>query len=312
MDIRQLTNTEAERVPDIWRAAWPQGAQQYPLEERVWLERLRHHHDPALLLGAFDDGRLIGVAYGRHATQEWQPQGTGWVSLLAVAAPWQGRGVGAALFQGLGARLRAEGANRFHLGGEANHLFPAPPQEALPAFWRLARSAGAVFGMAQHDLHLDLRAGLPGAPLPAGWRSVIGDGQGALAFVASQFPGRWEHELRLYLDAGATVLTLQHERAGSGAEAFCVMFEGHEALLGPSLHWRSALGARGVVGMGPLGVAADERGAGLGLALVRAGALWLKERGATDLVINWTSLAPFYGRLGARIFRTYQQGEGPL
>ncbi len=356
--LRTLTPDEAPLVPAVWRAAWAPGADgpadgrlgatrawepsPYPLEERVWRERLAAHHAPELLIGAFAGPELVGVAYGRLPTAAWLPSDVGWVSLLAVAAAWQGMGVGTRLFTELAGRLRAAGAIRFRLGSEANHLLPGLPQEAPAAAWRLARRAGARFTAAEHDLHLDLVPPLPAAPLPAGWRVRDDDPAGALAFVARAFPGRWTHEVEAYLAAGATVLTLVDEHAGGTPDGraqtrgFCAVFTGDERLVGPQLYWRLALpgrqplrssstgpeaspalgaaqpsGAR-VGGMGPLGVEDSARGGGLGLAMVRAGAEWLKERGCTDAVINWTTLTTFYGKLGARVWRTYQRAEGPL
>lgn len=311
--VRQLSAAEAGAVPALWRSAWGEAAARYPLEERVWRERLALHHQPELLLGAFSGGELIGAAYGRLPTAPWLAADVGWVSLLAVAEGWQGRGVGTRLLTELLALLRAGGATRFRLGSEANHLLPGPPQESPAAAWRLARRAGARFGAAEHDLHVDLRPELPPAPLPAGWSVRADDPEGAMRFVARAFPGRWTHEVEAYLAAGITVMTLEH---GSGVEGFCAVHEGGEALLGPSLYWRGALTSTGgpvrVAGMGPLGVSEATRGSGLGLALVRAGAAWLRERGATDLLINWTTLTSFYGKLGARVWRTYQRAEGRL
>lgn len=351
VSVRALAPDEARLVPAIWRAAW-QGAEAgaagnratvgdpgrerptsqdtgparlYPLEERVWLDRLASHHDPELLLGAFDGRELVGVGYGRLPTASWLPADVGWVALLAVVGPWQGCGLGTRLFSELAGRLRAAGAKRFRLGSEANHLLPGLPQEAPAAAWRLARRVGARFTTTEHDLLLDLRPTLPPAPLPAGWRVRDDDPDGAIAFVARAFPGRWAHEVASYVAAGATILTLVDERAGEAAsrgagggppatKGFCAVFTGEERLVGPQLYWRQALEGPGVRvgGMGPLGLDDAARGGGLGLAIVGAGADWLKGRGLTDAVINWTTLTTFYGKLGARVWRTYQRAEGPL
>jgi len=321
--VRTLAGAAVSLVPEVWRSAWGYpGRELYPLEDRVWLERLSRHHQPDLLVGAFAGERLVGAAYGRlPGAVAWLPADVGWVSLLAVAGPWQGRGVGGQLFAELLSRLRAGGANRFRLGSDANHLLPGPPQESSAALWRLARRAGARFLATEHDLHLDLRAPLHPAPLPADWTVRDDDPEAALEFVARAFPGRWTNEVEAYLGAGATVLTLAKKATGgagtsASAEGFCALFRGDEALAGPSLYWRGAVDGFGeassVAGMGPLGVSESARGLGLGLSLVRAGAAWLQDRGATDLLINWTTLTTFYGKLGARVWRTYQRAEGPL
>ncbi len=322
VEVRALTEDEAVLVPRLWRSAWGWSAHPlYPLEERVWRERLAHHHQPELLIGAFSNDGLVGVAYGRLPSVAWLPSDVGWVSLLAVAGPRQGQGVGTLLLAELLSRLRAGGATRFRLGGDANHLLPGAPQESSDALWRLARRAGARFTAAEHDLHIDLRLPLPAAPLAPGWSVRDDDPVGALEFLARAFPGRWAHELETYLNSGATVLTLANDnrkgsRDSARTEGFCAIFQGDEAVLGPSLYWREALtrseGAVKVAGMGPLGVSEAVRGSGLGFGLVRAGAQWLQARGATDLIINWTTLTIFYGKLGARVWRTYQRAEGLL
>jgi len=321
--LRTLNGAAVALVPEVWRSAWEGlGREPYPLEDRVWRERLARHHQPELLIGAFADEHLVGAAYGRLPDGvAWLPADVGWVSLLAVAGPWQGSGVGGRLLSELLARLRAGGAKRFRLGSDANHLLPGPPQESFAALWRLARRAGARFLASEHDLHVDLRLPLPPAPLPPGWTVRADEPAAALEFVARAFPGRWAHEVEAYLGAGATVLTLaKASPGGTGpsalAEGFCALFQGDEALVAPSLYWRRAVAANGgaanVAGMGPLGVSESARGLGLGLSLVRAGAAWLQDRGATDLLINWTTLTTFYGKLGARVWRTYQRAEGPL
>jgi predicted N-acetyltransferase YhbS len=97
-----------------------------------------------------------------------------------------------------------------------------------------------------------------------------------------------------------------------------MVFQGSERVTSPGLLWREALvaelGPRSprLAGIGPLGVAPDVRGAGAGLALVRGAAAWLQDRGHTDAVINWTTLTGFYGRLGARVWRTYQRVNANL
>lgn len=349
--MRPLTTAEESLVPGLWNGAWAphvgHTSAPYPLDDAVWRDRLAAHHDPDLLIGAFEDERLIGVAYGRTPTASWLPQDVGWISLVAVTPDRQGTGVGTGLARALADLLLDRGCHTLRFGSEANHLLPGIPQEAPAAAWRLARTLGARFGNVEHDLHLDLRAELPPAPLPDGWHVRDDDPEAAVTFVERVFPGRWAHEVRQYVGAGATVLTLapvgsDDAPASARAEGFCVAFQGHEAVRGPSLTWvpsgflasrgdgsgsssgggsggGSASGSVsgsvsdiGVAGMGPLGVSEAARGRGLGLGLVRAAAVWLAARGATEVIVNWTTLTGFYGRLGARVHRSYQRAEAPL
>lgn len=351
--VRPLTTAEESLVPGLWNGAWAPHVDHmsapYPLDDAVWRDRLAAHHDPDLLIGAFEDERLIGVAYGRTPTASWLPQDVGWISLVAVTPDRQGTGVGTVLARALADLLLDRGCHTLRFGSEANHLLPGIPQEAPAAAWRLARRLGARFGNVEHDLHLDLHAELPPAPLPDGWHVRDDDPEAAVTFVERVFPGRWAHEVRQYVGAGTTVLTLapvgsDDAPASARAEGFCVVFQGNEGVRGPSLTWvpSGLLASRdggsgsssgsgsgtgsgsgsgtgigigigsGVAGMGPLGVSEAARGRGLGLGLVRAAAVWLAARGATEVIVNWTTLTGFYGRLGARVHRSYQRAEAPL
>lgn len=328
--IRPLTREENRLVPGMWNAAWRASTRRpgdhegtdrnpYPLSDELWLERLgSRHHEQSLLLGAFDAGDLVGVAYAKVGVSFWQPSDTGWLALLCVDPRWQGAGVGSSLVAEAVRTLRERGYGNLLLGGEADHLLPGIPQEAGVAAWRLARGLGCLPTTAEHDLLLDLRPELPPAPLPPGFTLRADRPEAALAFVEQHFPGRWAEELATYLAAGATAITLEPSgspEAGKSAptQGFCVVFQGDEGVTSPGLLWKEALLAEigssstRVAGIGPLGVDEAVRGAGCGLAMVRGAAAWLKERGATDAVINWTTMTGFYGRLGARVWRTYQR-----
>ena len=339
MTIRPLTPDENDLVPSLWNAAWAAkaghggahggGAQgggaergghnPYPLSHSLWRERLgSRHHDQSLLLGAFEAGELVGAVYAKVGVSVWQPTDYGWLALLCVARHRQGSGIGSSLAAAAIRSLRERGRSFVKLGGEADHLLPGMPQEASPAAWRLARRLGFSPTNAEHDLLLDLRLDLLPAPLPSGFTLRADRPAAALACAERVFPGRWAEELAGYLAAGATAITLEQAARGSAdepapAQGFCVVFQGGECVTAPGLLWREALLAdigtpsTRLGGIGPLGVDPAVRGAGAGLAMVAGAAAWLKARGATDAVINWTTLTGFYGRLGARIWRTYQR-----
>ena len=330
LTIRALSYHEAQQVPEIWNAAWHRatpGPNPYPLSPAIWAQRLAsRHHEPTLLLGGFVDERLVAVAYAKLPRSAWQAPNAAWLSLLAVTPEFQGRGLGTAISGRLLRLLSERGATVIKFGGDADHLLPGPPQESGQATWRLLRHHGASFGAAEHDLHLDLGPEPPAANLPAGWCLRTDDPQGAVAFVTGAFPGRWAEELVDYFAGGAIVMTLEREATATSTapaevKGFCAIFLGGEKVVSPGLIWgaafRQELEASGservsLAGIGPLGIAPEVRGSGLGEALVRGAANYVRNNGGTDLIINWTSLTAFYGRLGARLWRSYQRAEAPL
>lgn len=269
--------------------------------------------EPALAWGVrADDGRLLGALLARAPLRAWAPADLGHVALLVVAPDARGRGIGAALWAAAMAALRARGRTRVRLGADPERLLPGVPLAASAATWRFLAARGVRPGDLEADLRLDLRAAaIDRLPLPPGVQLVDDAPDDALAFVERAFPGRWRDEVGRAAAAGVTVLGLRRDGATIG---FCLAQRPTDAALGPALGWTAAapggLPDPRVGGLGPLGLAAEARGGGLGLALVAAAARWLRTQGLRAAVIDWTSLTSFYGRLGAHVWRVYQRAEG--
>ena len=282
----------------------------HPLSERALAQWYGSPDaDPGLALAARSGETLVGAVLARAPRRAWADPNVGHVALLVVAPHARGRGIGAALWDAALVALRARGRTLVRLGGESDVLLPGVPALADDATWRFLRRRGVVPGDLEVDLHVDLRVPSSFAPDPArpadGVRLVDDDPAAALAFVERCFPGRWADETAAYAAAGCVLLSL---REGERTLGFCAAFRPDDALLGPSLTWHAALPGP-VGGLGPLGVDPDVRGRGLGLRIVAEGLAWQRAQGARDVVINWTTLTGFYGRLGARVWRTYQRCE---
>ena len=265
--------------------------------------------DRALTFGVRLGGVLVGALLARAPRRSWTDPTVGHVSLLAVAPDARGQGHGGALWDAALAALHERGRSRVRLGADPDHLLPGVPAAVDAATWRFFLARGAVPGALETDVLVDLR--LPGAgrlPPHSTLRLVDDAPDAALAFIGRCFPGRWADEVAGYAAAGVTLLTLCE---GSTTRAFAVAFRPEDALLGPSLHWSDALpGPAG--GIGPLGVDPAVRGRGIGLRMVAEALAWQRARGARDVVLDWTTLTGFYGRLGGRVWRTYQRAEvGP-
>jgi predicted N-acetyltransferase YhbS len=69
--------------------------------------------------------------------------------------------------------------------------------------------------------------------------------------------------------------------------------------------WRMSMGDLWGA-LGPIGVAASERGHGLGHSLLGSALRDLRDRGVHGCTIDWTGLGEFYGRHGFEITRRYK------
>jgi ribosomal protein S18 acetylase RimI-like enzyme len=246
----------------------------------------------------------------------WLPQ-RGWVSLLAVDPDYQRRGVGSALLACAEQYLRAQRRTVITLGGDPNHFLPGVPADrgALAFF----RSAGYAFAADAYDLRRALSRRMPPTPepgLPIARGVTIrllqpADAPRLLAFLDEVFPGRWRYTVGRVLQQGGSIGDIMGVVAANRVVGFAQLYHPHSRWIGPSVAWTWGLG-RLTGGIGPMGLASSFRGRGLGLALLDRSVRRLAQLGVREIVVDWTGLRDFYGRLGFSVWRRYRQGEKRL
>ncbi len=309
LTVRRYQNTDAKAVVDLWNAHL---GHLHPLTPALLAQSTGRYVDPAWFLVAERAGAVCGFVWAKPAV--WSTAFGAHLCGFAVAPVFEGQGIGSRLWTELTDTLRDAGVTRLRLGGEPRQLLPGVPQGASLATWRFLRARGATFGGLEHDLHVDL-AQVPSferldVRLPAGYRCVAvteGDAlaEELVAFVDKAFPGRWAAEVRERLEPTLLLTLTDPQNCIIG---FASTFY-QNSYIGPSLNWATSLPdhvATTSAGLGPIGLAADVRGQGLGLAFLVACANNLRDRGARHLFIDWTDLVDFYARIGAHVWRTYQ------
>ncbi len=310
------------QVPDVWNAAI---GERFPLSPELFLQngvRDPHVRPEACWLATLP-GRAdaVGLCLAKVVREPlgadgWLPQ-SGWVSLLAVHPAYQRRGVGSALLARAEQYLRARGRSVIMLGGEPNHFLPGIPagREALAFF----RAAGYVLGADAYDLRRVLRR--EAAPMPDPISSVArgvtvralqpADAPRLLTFLDEVFPGRWRYTVGRVLQLGGSISDIIGVVTATRVVGFAQLYHPRSRWIGPSVAWTWGLGRR-TGGIGPMGLAPSFRGRGLGLALLDRCVRHLAQFGCREVVVDWTVLRDFYGRLGFSIWRHYRHGEKRL
>jgi ribosomal protein S18 acetylase RimI-like enzyme len=308
-----------QEVLTVWNAAL---GEQFPLSRELflqngvrdphvdpkacWLARVPRHPDAVGLCLA----KIVREPLGADG---WLPR-QGWLSLLAVHPAYQRRGIGAALLARAEHYLRARGRDIITLGGDPNHFLPGvPASEGALAFFR---AAGYVFVGDAYDLRRTLSrpAAMVGDGTPHAEAGVaVGpldpeDKAHLLAFLDEVFPGRWRYTVGRFLRQGGSIGDIMGVVRAKQVVGFAQLFHPGSPRIGPSLNWTWGTGRR-AGGIGPIGLAPSFRGRGLGLALLRHSVRHLAQLGVEEVVVDWTSLLEFYGRLGFSVWRHYRQGE---
>jgi len=326
--VSPFTPSTVPDLVEVWNAA---AGDTFPLREALFRQNTVDdpHFDPVgCLVGrAVQSDLVIGFCLAKVARVPLGADGLradrGWISMLAVRPHSQRRGVGTALLRAGEAFLRARGRRRSVLGGDPAHFFPGVPDDTGAAPFFAARSYTL-----RGDAY-DLRRRLRDYKTPAAVAAVRcanpdleirplepRDRTGLLAFLDATFPGRWRYTVARFLDGGGPIGDVMGIVRGSVVLGFAHLFPPDARWLGPSIAWSPVDPGGGaatrVAGLGPMGVSPAIRGRGLGLALLDRSVAHLAALGADEMVIDWTNLLGFYGKLGFAPYRRYRAGARRL
>ena len=262
---------------------------------------------------AFAGGEPIGFALGKclfppDSLPRFEQRG--WITLMAVAPSHQRQGVGRALLAAVEGQLRTAGVTAMNLGESLHHALPGIP-EALDEARAFFFAQGYAPTQDVWDVRGDVSA-LPPGPHAARrlYRPAAGPWRGRRVAAV---PGR---DLPRPLDPAG-----HGPEPGGRAPIGHVMglFEGEQLRGFAQLHVPGSPGALRwassnptVAALGPIGVSKTVRGKGLGLALLEAGLANLRGLGATDTVIDWTTLLDFLRSVGFKPWLHYQQARKEL
>lgn len=331
---------ETAPYAEVWnRAAAPHPVTYGLIEEVTAGDPSFLHGD---ILTEYDGLRLAAFAVAKRLRKDYLGCGRfrddGYIPLLAVDPDYQGRGLGSRLLERAETFLRGEGATRVVLGGSFHHALAGIP-DSLPwareFFGRRGYEVGSkrVWDVQRDVRHLDVpsRVGEDLAAAGVEGRIVVtrfgtsADPEATAAlleFLHAEFPGRWCRDIAHSFcrpESAAHVMTLWQSGGGCGSggggrgSAIGVGGTGGGRVVGfAQIHLPETPGTLRWEGfdpdaaaIGPVGVAKDMQGRGLGLAVVALAADFLKRRGARRVVIDWTDLVDFYGRLGFEPWLSY-------
>lgn len=325
-ELRPFDPARIGAVVALWNAA---AGRVFPLREAVFRQNtvLDPHFDAAGAALACESGtgRILGCGIAKVARVPLGADGLrpdrGWVSLVVVHPDHWRRGIGAALVRAAEAFLRAKERPTAVLGSDPAHFFPGVPHETGAS--RFFAALGYRLRGEAYDLHRSLR----GYRTPESVAAVLrnnpdteirplarGEEGALLAFLDAAFPGRWRYTLARFLDGGGAIGDIMGIVRGGAVHGFAHLFHPHSRWIGPSITWTPphTAGGAGIGGLGPMGVSPALRGRGFGLALLDRAMVHLASHGIHEMIIDWTILLDFYGKLGFTPLRRYNHGDRSL
>ncbi|MBF6606235.1 MAG: GNAT family N-acetyltransferase [Chloroflexi bacterium] len=320
--LRPYSAAAAPHIVALWGLAV---GDPFPLREPVLRQCLEGNPSARLedAVLAWEGDRLIGFGYaGLHRLADQETSGfraRGQIHAVVVDPARRRRGIGRRIAGALGKQIAANGVDVVEASGGMFYLWPGIPED-LPGALEFASAVGFELGDRSWDLRgdvTDLRidptakdvlqaAGAAVAPATTDDRAAM------LGFLFAEFGGEWWHETRWFLDQGGDPTELLLLRQTGGRIVGLARIHGPATRpIGPPHFWAARRPLR-AGGLGPIGVAAELRGRGLGRALLVAALDALRRRGLTDVVIDFTSLLGYYGPHGFRPWISYRHALAPV
>lgn len=267
---------------------------------------------------AMVDGEIVGAVFVRSEDSGTDNSversiATGWIELLVVHSLYRGQGIGTLLLEWAEGWLSVQGCQQVQLGGSLRPFFPGLPEEldSVTFFQQ--------HGYQEYNRVWDLAANLATYQSPESLRAIDGvvrplqpsDVTLLDTFLAREFPGRWHTTLQWARQNPtqrlADYMILWTER---GIDGFCRLTFADSPT--PIERYYPYSLPRPWGQLGTVGVAADQRGHGFGLAIVDAGLRRLHNNGVNGCIIDWTTIVDFYGKFGFQKHREYVQLSRPL
>lgn len=203
--------------------------------------------------------------------------------------------------------LRQRGIQNLVFGADSHHFFPGCPVNCRTLCDVLMVEGFEPSGEA-FDMERDLSDYESQAAMPEGIQfRALGekDEEELLKFFAAEFPGRWKYDVVEKIEKEQRHDCVYGAFSGDSLVGFALLQDSSHKFPIAGGVWRLDLGEKWG-SLGPIGVAKEKRGAGIGHALLASALLEQKSRGVERCIIDWTVLEDFYERHGFKITRTYR------
>lgn len=300
---------DLKEIALLWNRNFPPA---FHVTEHLLLKRVSEDEDlfqPGTLV-LRDSGKLLGavaVKISDGTLPEYRR--TAWLSSLATDQPFRRRGIGSFLYRRAEDELKKAGVRTLIAGGEMHPFFSGIPEPSPEK-----RSFFSTHGFHLNEaVHYDLTADVSEIDFTRCGVSVNetdefetrpmtnSDLPELNRFFDTEFPGRWKFEIMRHLSTGGDCLEILLLCRKKRVCGFCKIHINRDAENGEF----NALLGKNWGALGPIGIAENARGAGLGVRLLRDSLMYLQKGGARRVNIDWTILKDFYGQFGFLPWRTY-------
>ncbi len=309
----KLVNWQDGEVPvrdlcSLWKRTF---GYSFPLSERLFLQNsVNCPH--VFSKGSWyveENEQIVGFVVSKVTAEreDLLPTGVGWIQVLMVDPNHQNKGYGTVLLEKAEQALQSASVSKIALGSDINHYFPGIPS-ALNTTMEWFEKNGYTRGNTEND-YVQSYEQPPKAPTPNKISFTVlreEEKDDLLAFLSRCFPGRWYYEAWDYFRAGGQGEHFLVAKDNQTIIGFVRVNDWDSPIIGPNVYWKDAFEDQ-TMGIGPLGIDPTYRKKGYGKAMVEHAIQTAYERGARNIIIDWTDLKGFYESFGFHKWKSYHQ-----
>ncbi|AAM23519.1 ribosomal protein S18 acetylase RimI-like enzyme [Caldanaerobacter subterraneus subsp. tengcongensis MB4] len=314
IDYLPLARDKGEEIVRLWNKEL---GKEFPLRKELFYQNSLEDKN-VLLEGswiALEKEKLVGFIISKIWKEDLEcvknKKDTGYIQVILVDSDYRNKGIGSELLRKAEEALKANGVKTVVLGQDPWHYFPGIPSEYIDTVEWFKKKGYVEFGE-EYDLYCRLNGeGQVTLPVfPEVEFKILDKWQknSFLEFLNRCFPGRWEYEAIKYFEKGGEGREFVVAEKKGKIIGFCRINDSKSPFIAQNVYW-APLFEEELGGIGPLGIDPEERGKGYGLAIVQAGMYFLNQRGIRNIVIDWTNLVDFYGKLGCKVWKRYIKYE---
>ncbi len=306
-------NLDSRHLLPLWEATF---GDSWPMRDDLLRRQLTDHRfyrgdDHLVAVAGEDIVGFVGTQVDRSEQAGQEPSGG--ISVVLVHPDRQRQGIGTRLHEAALNRLRQEGATNLRLGGGGAYRFWPGIPTGLPGAHAFFKACG--WPLEPERKSCDLVRDLSDFRVPAALSARLAqedvtirparqdEVDDVLAFEFQHFPG-WAPGFVYMAELGDFQNMLVALDRDKGIVGTLMLHTPASRWLTANVTWKTMLGDS-LGGISAVGVAAEERGRGIGIGMVAVGSEVLRERGVGNCHIDWTSIVDFYGKLGYTVWRRY-------
>lgn len=255
-----------------------------------------------------DENHIIGFVI----TKMWQDKidvdmnaQRGWIQAILVDSDHRRHGIGTQLLEHAESYLKQQGIKEIQFGGDLFHYMPGVPS-TYKAVKKWVERKHYVKKMETYDL-INRSQREYTLPITGSVEYTILDYKEKdklIEFLYRSFPGRWTYEVIKYFAMGGDGREFIVAKKDNNIIGFCRINDDNSPVITSNIYW-GPLFDEGIGGIGPLGIDTSEQKQGYGLAIVQAAMYYLQQRHIKTVIIDWTDLLGFYGKLDFEPWKKY-------